>query len=323
VAEACSGARYLLSSAILGVVFASLIYRSWKRRLLLILASVIVPVLANCLRAYGIILLGYLSNNELAHGIDHIIYGWIFFVVCMLGVFAVAARHAEHPVDPVISPSHSRLRSASVTTLASVAFLACFVTALPVFAASYLRTREANAPAPTISSAPKTNQNWVVSTEFPSRWISPALDSDVGVPVTYRPVNVGADRAVYLFLGSSQSSGRVLDSGERLLNLNSWTLLDEKTRQVNVDGRSLMVRELRTQGFSGKRLIWLWCIVDGTVSNSELGVKLLQAKATLKNKSADVEIVAIAADYEFDAKEANPALLKFLNDSTSIIAGRP
>src|SRR3546814_1680397 len=62
VAEACSGVRYLTVSLALGFLAAYLFLRSWRRRLFFIALSVVVPIAANGIRAYGIILLAHLSD---------------------------------------------------------------------------------------------------------------------------------------------------------------------------------------------------------------------------------------------------------------------
>jgi exosortase len=46
--------------------------------------SIAVPIVANWVRAYLIILMGYLSSMRLAVGVDHLIYGWIFYAAVML-----------------------------------------------------------------------------------------------------------------------------------------------------------------------------------------------------------------------------------------------
>src|SRR2546423_1258251 len=75
IVEACSGLRYLIASAMVGMLYAYLAYRSLSRRIAFVAASLAVPILANWLRAYMIVMIGYLSGNRLAVGIDHIIYG--------------------------------------------------------------------------------------------------------------------------------------------------------------------------------------------------------------------------------------------------------
>src|SRR5262249_23481628 len=98
VAEACSGIRFLLSAVVLGSFFASLAYRSWKRQLIFMCASVLVPILGNGLRAYGTVLLAYLSDNRLAAGVDHIVYGAVFATLIQLGLIAVGLRWRETTV---------------------------------------------------------------------------------------------------------------------------------------------------------------------------------------------------------------------------------
>jgi len=84
IVEACSGVRYLIASLMVGTLFAYLHYRAHWRRWVFVAFSAVVPIIANWVRAYLVILLGYLSNNRLAAGVDHIIYGWVFFGIVML-----------------------------------------------------------------------------------------------------------------------------------------------------------------------------------------------------------------------------------------------
>ena len=73
VVEACSGVRYLISSVTLGCLYAYLTYRSWQRRLLFVLVSIGVPILANGLRAFMIVMIGHFSGMQLAVGVDHLL----------------------------------------------------------------------------------------------------------------------------------------------------------------------------------------------------------------------------------------------------------
>ena len=66
VVEECSGVRYLIASFMVGTLFAYLNYRSWKRRLAFMLVALAVPLVANWLRAYIIVMLGHLSGNKIA-----------------------------------------------------------------------------------------------------------------------------------------------------------------------------------------------------------------------------------------------------------------
>ncbi|HEU5480480.1 MAG TPA: exosortase A, partial [Candidatus Tumulicola sp.] len=91
VVEACSGVRYLIASVVVGTLFAYLNYRTMRRRLAFVGVSIAVPIAANWIRAYMIVMLGYLSDNKIATGVDHIIYGWLFFGLVMLIMFWIGS----------------------------------------------------------------------------------------------------------------------------------------------------------------------------------------------------------------------------------------
>ena len=98
VVEACSGIRYLIASFMVGTLFAYINYRSAWRRGIFVLVSLVVPLIANWLRAYMIVMIGHLSGNELATGVDHIIYGWVFFGLVMMLLYMVGIRYVDAPL---------------------------------------------------------------------------------------------------------------------------------------------------------------------------------------------------------------------------------
>ena len=98
VVEACSGVRYLIASLCVGTLFGYLTYRSMKRRLLFMVAALVVPVFANWVRAYMIVMLGHLSGNRLAVGVDHLIYGWLFFGFVVVLMFWIGAHWREDDI---------------------------------------------------------------------------------------------------------------------------------------------------------------------------------------------------------------------------------
>src|SRR5450830_1069168 len=98
VVEACSGLRYLIASLALGALFARINCHSTGRRLAVMAAALVVPIVANGVRAYLIVMLGHLSNMRLAVGIDHLVYGWLFFGLVALLLFWFAARWRERPL---------------------------------------------------------------------------------------------------------------------------------------------------------------------------------------------------------------------------------
>ncbi len=99
VAEACSGAKFVIAMLAFGILVAATCFRSWRRRAGFMLVALVVPVLANGVRAWGTIYAADLWGIERATGLDHIVYGWLFFGLVMAGVLALGWRWFDSAPD--------------------------------------------------------------------------------------------------------------------------------------------------------------------------------------------------------------------------------
>jgi len=95
VAEACSGVKFLIAMVTLGVLVAFTRFASWRRRAAFLAACVIVPILANGVRAWATIYVAQYIGAEKAGGFDHIVYGWVFFAIVVAAMLAGAWRWFE------------------------------------------------------------------------------------------------------------------------------------------------------------------------------------------------------------------------------------
>lgn len=99
VAEACSGARFFIAMLAFGTLVANVCYVSWRRRIAFLAMALIVPILANGLRAFGTIYVAWWTSVEQATGMDHIVYGWVFFAAVMAAVLAIGWRWFDRDPD--------------------------------------------------------------------------------------------------------------------------------------------------------------------------------------------------------------------------------
>ena len=113
VAAACSGIRYLIASFTLGTLYAYLNYNSKKKRIFFIIFSIALPLIANGIRAYGIVLIAYLSDMKYATGVDHLVYGWVFFGFVILVMFAIGNIWAD-PIEESDKEPETKPNTASV-----------------------------------------------------------------------------------------------------------------------------------------------------------------------------------------------------------------
>ena len=174
VVDACSGLRYLIASFTLGCLYAYLTYRTMWRRLVFVLASLIVPIIANGLRAYMIVMIGHLSGMKYAVGVDHLIYGWLFFGVVMLLLFWIGSfwREDDAPA-PIIKPTptlQAANRNVSLSKLLLAAFVALISFGIWPSLSAYLDHAARN-PAPVTIALPESFSTWQASPEAISTWV--------------------------------------------------------------------------------------------------------------------------------------------------------
>lgn len=311
VVEACSGLRYLVSSITLGCLFAYLSYRSAWRRLLFIAASVIVPILANGARAYMIVMIGHLSGMKLAVGVDHLIYGWLFFGIVMLLLFWIGSFWRED-----LAAADAPAAAATVTTaplpiqwrpVCAVALAASATLAVWPAYASWLEYTHRTAPpvqleqfvSPTPTIAPFTTYVPNVAPASGTLQRSFAQSAPVGLTVLYyRDVANG---------------GKMISA----VNRPGWheTAFRENRvgpHDVALDGQRLTVREAQL-GYEGHRLlVWQWYWIGGRLTSNDYVGKLLQAKEKLTTGSSDGATVVIFSPYDEDPAPARAALREFL-----------
>jgi len=93
----------------LGALVANLCFTSWRRRALLLAACVIVPIIANGIRAWGTIVIAHHRGLDFAAGFDHIFYGWIFFGIVIAVILGLAWPFFDKPADaPAFDPARLR-----------------------------------------------------------------------------------------------------------------------------------------------------------------------------------------------------------------------
>ncbi len=250
VIDECSGVRYLMASFMVGTLFAYLNYRSYRRRAVFMAVALLVPVLANWFRAYLIVMLAYLSGNKIATGIDHIIYGWVFFGFIIFLMFIIGARWSE-PDEvrteaavgagaPMTPAQQSALTRSMLLTLVFGAAIAL----LPHGVAGLLLRAEDAAAAPRVELPAELAGGWTTQgaalVAYTPKWTGPSIE----VARAYKGAagTVGLDVAYY----RGQGEGHKLVSYTNQLvamRHDEWNLLPGGgLRDVELGTRTLTVQ---------------------------------------------------------------------------------
>ena len=294
VVEACSGVRYLIASLTVGALYAYLSYRSTWRRVAFIGVAIVVPIVANWVRAYGIVMLGHLSSNRIAVGVDHIIYGWLFFGLVVLAMFAIGARwrqDGEAVADVPALPPAGAARTASPWP--AVAFIAVVAAAWPT--TEWAITRTDAAPAELAATA--TVAGWTQVDAAPA-WAPPYRNASATRSLAFRRGD--AVVGVYVALYKDQSSGHKLVSAENALvrTDDSQSLrLAGAARTVPFDGTPVTVREERLRVAGELEIVALqWYVVDGQVTDSDVRARLYTLLAQLRGHGDRAASIVVHTD---------------------------
>lgn len=314
VVEGCSGVRYLIASLALGTLYAYLTYVSIWRRLTFIVCSAIVPIFANGLRAYIIVMLGHLSDMKLAVGVDHLIYGWVFFGIVIFIMFWIGGYfsdrgHALPGPAPVTDPGSA----SPVRRTQWLIALAC----LPAFAlwpvlARHLEGPPASAIGQVTLAAPSVD-GWRLLPAPLSDWTPHYLDMDTQLHVAYENAagqQVGLYVAYYV---PHQDRGKLISTQNVMVVQKHpvWQMpRQEEIRLQDAPVMEAVQSQLRSA--TTRFLIWHWYWVAGQHLTNPYWGKALEAYSRLFGGDAPSAGVVVYAPYDLSPDEAAKVMRGFL-----------
>lgn len=311
VVEACSGVRYLIASVTLGVMYAYITYHTLWKRLLFVVMSAVVPILANGLRAYMIVMIGHLSDMKLAVGVDHLLYGWVFFGIVMFILFWIGSFWQEHDEPPEeVAPARSMTgRSVNLRVVAT----ALAALSLSVFTAlAGQRLDDVGADVQANLAVPAQRGPWQAVKE-PVLWSAAHQPTPHRIEQRYRAGNGVGDVQLFLVLYPRQGHGAEAMSPANRISAEAtrWTRLapveaDLGDSSVRVNrGRLLIEIDGRMQ----EHQVWQWYRVAGHSLVNRYQGKALEALARIYPGRADGAWIALSTPYDPLRPEASDAVL--------------
>jgi exosortase A len=330
VIDECSGVRYVMASFMVGSLFAYLNYRSYKRRAVFMLVSLVVPVVANWLRAYMIVMLAHLSGNKIAVGVDHILYGWVFFGIIILVMFMIGARWSE-PEDSTgvagAAGGHAAATvagSARTRSMLGTAAAAVVTVMLPHLFVTALESAEGAAIDAVVDLPVRLSDGWSSegaqlvkleptfknpSAEARKVYTGPA--GTVGVHVAY--------------VRGQTEDRKIVTSRNSLVGMrdSEWNLPQFGSKRVALDGRTIEVRTAMLLGRDSagaahrpKLMVWRLYWIDGRFIGGDARAKLANALARLRGRGDEGALILLYADDESTAR-SNAAIEAFLQANAS------
>lgn len=290
VAEACSGAKFVIAMVAYGALVANLCFTSWRRRALFMGVAVIVPVLANGVRATGTIYAAHLTSVERATGLDHIVYGWVFFGLVMAAVLALGWRWFDRAPDaPAFDPARLQKPVRGSIGLPLAAALALVTaSAFPAWSAA-------------IASRAAVPPGSIVLPEVPG-WHRVA----VATRAPWSPVYPGADH--FLFGRYADAAGDTVDlalalyagqrEGREVVGFGIGVLREDDRWLRIEDLPDLAGGSVTRIGAPGpvERQVATWYRVGATLTHSAARVKLETLRAKLLGGPQRAVAVHVSAE---------------------------
>lgn len=322
VIDECSGVRYLIASFMVGSLFAYLNYRSYFRRAVFMTVSLLVPIVANWLRAYIIVMMGHLSGNKLAVGVDHLLYGWVFFGVVIFVMFTIGMRWSEADEPSAARTSDVELANNGIGLpfgSRGVALLigAAVLTLMPHLVIWHLRDADPAASQPRLSLPDRLGTTWSKTDEPLVAGWKPHFQ---GAGAEARDVYAGPAGRVGAYVGyyrTQSPNSKLVSSINGVVGINdrTWNRVSTAARQVDVEGSSVSMRMSEIlgpqTGASSPRphlVTWQTYWIDGRWVAGDAAAKLYGALTHLRGRGDDGAVLVLFAEH--GSVEASEAALR-------------
>lgn len=311
VAEACAGVKFLIAMVALGALVSNLSFKNADRRVAFMFVSIIVPILANGVRAFSTIVIAQNGNIEFAASFDHVIYGWVFFAVVIALVMGIGWRFFDKKAD---AQAFKPAKLQAIPKLAAPLFLVAALAVLAVLPVVGWAKYVGNAvsPVPHQISLPEID-NWQIVPYEPSTDWQPRFEGNSHRLLGRYRHSGGDEIDLYIAVYEKQSEGRELVGyGQGAVDPESkwsWVAdvpgpLSGKAERIKAPGP--VVREVAS-----------FYRVNGVTSGSAAAIKLATLKARLLG--GNQQAVAILVSGEFKGEDLpRPAIDRFIEDMGNI-----
>ena len=284
--------------------------------------SVIVPIIANGMRAYMIVMIAHLSDMKLALGVDHFIYGWVFFGIVMLLLFWVGSfwrDDLDHPRSRGANIATARGRPVARGRLTgAAAAVVALAAAWPLYAAHI--DRETMDLGPVSLEAPTAAHGWTAEQKQVTDWRPRYEGAAASVFQTYRK----GDRQVGLYLGyyRQQREGAELVTSTNVMVVQKhpvWSNVGESRGPESVGVATMDLRRTRLRSMEQRLLIWDWFRISGHELTNPYVAKLYLARDRLLDRGDAAAAVIVTVPYDEQPEVAAETLRQFVREMRSSI----
>ncbi|MFM9935481.1 MAG: exosortase A [Novosphingobium sp.] len=296
VAEACSGVKFLIAMVAYGVLVCNVCFQSWPRRAAFMVLSLVVPVLANGVRAWGTIFIAGKRGIAFAESFDHVFYGWVFFALVMALVMAAGWRFFDRAIDaPLVdgakiesSPVLAHLARMVMPSGAAVGAIAALALIGLSWSAAAARIV---APMPDLIALPEV-PGWHLASEAPvAEWSPLHTGADHRLKARYADGQghvVDLSFALYAAQGDGKEAGGFGEGAQPLGSHWAW----EEPGPAFVNARSDVIQAPGPI----HRLAVTWLRTDELLTGSNTRLKLANMRDRLLLRARPTMTLILSAE---------------------------
>jgi len=102
IAESCAGLNFLLAALMISSAFGYMSFVGWKKRAAFIALAAMLALIANIARIMMVISIATASGGEIKIAADHLLFGWGFYALLVVGLILMGRRLADPaPQTPI------------------------------------------------------------------------------------------------------------------------------------------------------------------------------------------------------------------------------
>ncbi len=315
VVEGCSGVRYLIASIALGTLYAYMTYSSYLKRSVFILASIITPIVANWIRAFIIVMLGHFSGMKLATGVDHLIYGWVFFGIVLFIMFWVGSYWRDDEVDNPITELTNLIKE-KTSRFSLVVISGVLLISIGPFMDYKIKHNSLQSVAQTFEIKLIENPNWVKSETTSISWTPQYINPSAHYQTEYKDSS-RSEVGLYLAYYAIQKQDAELINSQNIMipqKHEVWNQMREEKQDITIHNHSETVLETHLSSAKDDILIWHWNVIAGKVIINSYEAKLIEALNKLSGDSQGEYAVVVYTRFEKNDLEASRKKLQaFVN----------
>jgi EpsI family protein len=263
-------------------------------------------------------MLAHLSGNRIATGVDHVLYGWVFFGAIIFIMFIIGARWSEPDEAPSGANTAegrarlARARPAAARPILATVLVGALIVMLPHVALGVLERAEGAAAPARIELPARLAAGWSAEGARIADW-TPKF-SNPSAQSTQAYAGPQGTVGVHLAYYRGQSEDRKLVSSTNVLigmRDREWNHLPGGVREVAAGQQTFKVRtdELlgQQQPDAARRphlVVWRAYWVDGRFIGGDLAAKLAGGLARLRGHGDEGAAIVLYADGESPSASA-------------------